>query len=66
MTYQTRYAEFARIKGFTPGNEPLMHEYISWIKGKWSQWRAQSGCASRYLTPEDHAAFDAWLAKESA
>ena len=66
MNYQRRYAQFARVRGFGPGNEPLMYEYISWIKGKWDEWRKVAGCASRYLAPEDHAAFDEWLSKEAS
>lgn len=66
MTYQTRYAQFARVRGFEPGNEPLMHEFISWVRTKWVMWAGLNGRKNLYhLTPEDHAAFDKWLEKET-
>ncbi len=65
MSYQHRYAQFARVRGFTEGNEPLMHEFITWINRKWSEWRVATRFRSSYLTQEDHAAFDAWLEKET-
>ena len=65
MSYQHRYAQFARVRGFTEGNEPLMHEFITWVKGKWAKWRAATGHNGQRLTPEDHAAFDKWLEKET-
>ena len=65
MSYQHRYAQFARVRGFTEGNEPLMHEFITWVKAKWAKWRISMGHQRVYLTREDHAAFDAWLEKET-
>lgn len=65
MSYQHRYAQFARVRGFTEGNEPLMHEFITWVKAKWAKWRIATGHQRGYLTREDHAAFDAWLEKET-
>jgi hypothetical protein len=64
--HQYRYKQFARVRGFELGSpdSPMMHEYIEWIKGKWSQWWAHVGLKPTYLTPEVHDAFDAWLAKE--
>lgn len=65
MSYQHRYEQFARVRGFTEGNEPLMHEFITWVKAKWAKWRIATGHQPVYLTREDHAAFDAWLEKET-
>lgn len=63
--HQPRYAQFARVHDFTPGNEPPMYEYAAWLKGKWSQWFAEQGRKPTYLTEKDHAEFDAWLEKET-
>ena len=68
MTYQPRYEQFARVRGFKAGSEeaPLMHEFISWIRGKWLIWAGLTGRKNLYgLTPEDHKNFDAWLLEES-
>lgn len=66
MNYQPRYAQFARVRGFNPGDEPLMHEFISWVRLKWAIWAGLHGRKDlRGLTQEDHKAFDAWLEKET-
>lgn len=67
MNYQPRYVQFARVRGFEPGSPdaPLMHEFISWVRLKWALWAGLHGRKNLYgLTPEDHKAFDEWLAKE--
>lgn len=68
MSYQPRYVQFARVRGFEPGSPeaPLLHEFISWIRRKWSAWAAHTGRKGLDgISAEDHAAFDAWLAKET-
>lgn len=67
MSYQPRYIEFARVKGFEPGSDeaPLMHEFISWVRNKWGLWAGLNGRKDlRHLTPEDHKSFDEWLKGE--
>lgn len=68
MTVQPRYAQFARVRGFEPGSDqaPLMHEFISWIRGKWALWAGLHGRKNLYgLTQDEHKAFDKWLEGES-
>ena len=67
--YTPRYMQFARVRGFTPGTaeQPPMHEFISWVRGKWNQWAAHTQRKTLHpLSQQDHADFDAWLCKESA
>lgn len=68
MTYQHRYVQFARVRGFEPGSPeaPPIYEFINWIRGKWGQWAALNGRKDTYsLSQEDHASFDAWLSLEA-
>lgn len=68
MSYQPRYAQFARVRGFQTGSEqaPLMHEFISWVRIKWTLWAGIHGRKNLYgLTQDDHKAFDKWLEGET-
>lgn len=68
MSFQPRYIEFARVRGFEPGSPeaPMLHEFISWVRGKWRVWAGLHGHKDLYgLTPADHASFDEWLKGES-
>lgn len=56
MTYTTRYSAFLVAKGSLP-----LYEFIIWISQQWGEWRGITGRVPP-ATPEDHDAFDAWLA----
>ena len=41
------------------------HEFIVWISQQWQAWATETGAeyGTRPMTPEQHQAFDAWLAE---
>ncbi len=69
--FNPRFVAFAQARGQTP-DEALaaakarrtggMMDFILWINAKWCEWRRLNK-RERFsrLSPDDHAAFDAWL-----
>ena len=75
MSYQPRYAAYARAHGKTPeqmaGHDEeqwpggCMCGFILWIGDRWREWRKLKGYSHNWILSEaDHVEFDAWLTYE--
>lgn len=73
--FQPRFAAYARVHGRTP-EEQIAHDktawpggvmcgFILWNGARWREWRAANGFRrdDDYMSPEDHARYDRWLAE---
>lgn len=74
--WNPRYVAWATSQGRTPeeqharerGDDSVstLSAFSRWILERWDEWRALRGLKPRgidrdYLTPEQHADFDAWV-----
>jgi hypothetical protein len=66
MTWNPRFAAFARAHGETPeemhARQPNNVAFVLWIGARWREWRALNGLKrDDGIDDAGHAAFDVWL-----
>lgn len=63
---QPYFAAFMIEKGYARAQEPFKRdghtqEFTFWMADRWRDFKTQRGIQMRRTSPEDHAAFKAWL-----